>query len=112
MDRRQAVNIGPQRLEIGFGYLGVSVERHRRVEKGAVGADAVVQRVAEIGKGPVADPGLRVRSYVCRIEDAKGRVDREAAGIRLCPVAGVAWHAIRRPRQVLTLLYECRVFRR
>ena len=62
LHRSDAPHIGPQRLEVTLLDLREGVERHARIEIGAVGADALVERVLELRIGPVADAGFAGRT--------------------------------------------------
>jgi hypothetical protein len=94
LDRRDPPGEGPQGLEVVLLDAGVGVERHRRIKVSAIGPNAVVERVLEIGESPAVDPGLWVRGDVDRKNRAEWRMQRQPAGERLRLVAGMARHAV------------------
>jgi hypothetical protein len=93
-DRRQTAEIGPERHEIVVADPGEGIERHRRVEIFAVGANPGMHCVLEVVKRPAANPGLAIRRDVGGIDRAERRVHPQPAGIRLVGRAAVAGHAI------------------
>ena len=107
--RRQAEQIGLDRQRIRVGHVGIGRKRHRRIKPRAIAARAAMNRVQKILIAVIADAGLLVGRDVGRIQRAERQLEREAAGIFLAALRGVADHAIRRPRQIGAALDEARL---
>jgi hypothetical protein len=78
---RDPMNEGPQCLQIVLLDPGIGVERHGGIEVSPVGADAVMQRILEIGIAPSPDAGLRIGGDVDRIDRPERGMDGKAAAI-------------------------------
>ena len=94
LDRRNRPQIGVDRVAVLARHLGVGGERHRRIDQPAVGKSPLVHHLVELIGRPCADPGLRIRRDVRRIERAERRMHRQAAGKYLAFARGVAGDAV------------------
>jgi hypothetical protein len=110
--RRQAEQIGFYCQCVVVGHIGVGRKRHRRIKPRAVVADAAMNRVEKILIAVIADPGFLVGGDVGRVQRAKRQFEREAAGIGLAVLRGVAGLAVCRPRQISAALDKARLRKR
>ena len=70
-DGRQALEIGGDRLRVGFREMGKRAPRHDRRELAAVRPSAGLERRRDLRLGPFAEPGLRIRRQIRRDEGAE-----------------------------------------
>ena len=104
--RRKAEQRGLDGERVGVAHVGVRGERHRRIEIGAVAADAAMHGAQEIRIAVVADAGFPVGRDVGRVDGAEGQGEGKAAGKFLSVFRGVADHAIGGVGEIFAAFYE------
>jgi hypothetical protein len=99
--RRNGLEVGADRQDVGARHLGVGRERHGGIKPRAVGANSPAHGVVEFVVGPRADAGVGIRSDVGRDDVAERGFDRAASGEWLAGIGnGVTGSAIGGDREI------------